>query len=85
MTSFNIRQSTTHSYIPTDKLGRVNSIYNAIVFSAAAIASIASGIIANYLGFAYVGYIFGSMALIAAFVFILGNKKQVSKIYNRDI
>lgn len=85
VTSFNIRMSTTQHYIPGKMLGRLNGIFSFITIIGHTIASITSAYIAQYWGFAMVGYIYGGFAFIAVLLIIVRNRKHISLIYNREV
>ena len=83
MTSYNIRISSTQSYVPDEKKGRFNGAFNMIdtggrllgqvTAGALTVALSARGVLAGYMLF----------TAFAAVVIIGGGRRHVAKIYNR--
>ena len=82
VTSYNIRISATQSYVPHEKKGRFNGIFNTLMTAGALVGQLAGGALATVLPPRAVISGFACITALAAVIFIGGNKKAVSKIYN---
>ena len=82
VTSYNIRISATQSYVADEKKGRFNGIFNTLMTTGALLGQLAGGALATVLPPRAVISGFALVTALAAIVFIGGNKKAVSKIYN---
>ena len=82
VTSYNIRISATQSYVPHEKKGRFNGIWGTLMTAGALVGQLAGGALATVLPPRAVISGFACITALAAVIFIGGNKKAVSKIYN---
>ncbi len=83
ITSYTIRISATQSYVPDEKKGRYNGAFSMLNTAGMLVGEILGG--ALTVVFPERGVLAGFMILCtaAAVIFIGGNKKEVSKLYNR--
>lgn len=82
VTSYNIRISATQKYVPDEKKGRFNGTFNMLNTAGALVGELLAGLLTLAISERAVVAVFGGMCLIAAIVFIGGNKQEISKIYN---
>jgi MFS family permease len=82
VTSYTIRISATQSYVPDEKKGRFNGAFNMLNTLGALLGEAAAGLLTVVMSERYVLSMFELFCMIAAIVFIGGNRKQVKKIYN---
>lgn len=83
VTSYNIRISATQSYVPDEKKGRFNGIFQMATTSGMLLGQFLSGVFTLAIPEKIV--VSGAMVLnfIAAFVIMGGSRRYVKKIYNR--
>lgn len=84
VTSYTIRISGTQSYVPDEKKGRFNGVFQMLNCGGMLAAELFSGLIADYLPPRAVLLVFEMICAAAAVIFIGGNRKYVSVIYNRE-
>lgn len=84
VTSYNIRISATQSYVPDEKKGRFNGIFQMINMGGMLLGQFVAGVLGEFMSQRTVLLGFHVLSLIAAIVIIGGNKKHVEKIYNRQ-
>ncbi len=84
VTSYNIRISATQSYVPDNKKGRFNGLFLMMMTVGSLTGEITAGLLAEFIPKRIVLSIAMGICLIAGFIFIGGNKKSVSQIYNRN-
>ncbi len=84
VTSYNIRIAGTQRYVPDEKKGRFNGAFGTIETIGMVAGELIAGALAEFLPIR--GIISGIMALtiVAAVVFIGGNRAHVSRIYNTE-
>lgn len=84
VTSYNIRISGTQRYVPDEKKGRFNGAFGTIETIGMVAGQLIAGALGEFLPIR--GIISGVMALtiVAALVFIGGNRAEVSRIYNTE-
>ncbi|MCR5605419.1 MAG: MFS transporter [Treponema sp.] len=86
VTSYNIRISSTQSYVPDEKKGRFNGTFSMLTMAGALVGQALSGFLGdNVSDKRLVVSIFFMINLIAVFCFIYLNKESVKKIYNRNV
>ena len=85
VTSFNIRLSTTQSYVPENFRGRFNGVYQMVCNTGIIMGQLISGALAEY--FSCRTIIVGLMAvnLIGTYFIMYKGRKYVEPIYNRDV
>lgn len=83
--SFNIRMSSVQSYVPAEKRGRINGFYQIMVALGMIIGRLTAGFAGEYFAYTTVIMAMSAVGLLAFFVFIQGNKKHVSAVYNRVV
>lgn len=84
VTSYTIRIAATQSYVPDEKKGRFNGAFNMLNY----IGSLTGELLCGALGVffssrAIIAFMMG-LNMLAAIVFIGGNREAVSVIYNRE-
>lgn len=84
VTSYNIRISATQSYVPDERKGRFNGIFQMATTVGLLLGQFFSGVFTVFLPERAVVSGFMILSLLAAVVVIGGNKKYVEKIYNRQ-
>lgn len=82
VTSYNIRISATQKYVPDEKKGRFNGTFNTIITVGNLVGHLIAGALAEFMPIRLVIIIFTSLNVVAALVFIYGNKAHVKKLYN---
>ena len=85
VTSYNIRISSTQNYVPDDKRGRFNGIFQMLNVLGGVFGQLIAGAAGDFLPLR--GLVAGAMAvnLAAALVIMLPNREAVKRIYNVDI
>lgn len=84
VTSYNIRISATQSYIPDERKGRFNGIFQMLVMIGMMSGEFLSGILADHMGKREVCALFMSINFIAVWAVMYRNRKHVKLIYNRQ-
>lgn len=84
VTSYNIRISATQSYVPDERKGRFNGIFQMATTVGLLLGQFFSGVFTVFLPERAVVSGFMMLNLLAAVLVIGGNKKYVEKIYNRQ-
>ncbi len=84
VTSYTIRISSTQNYVPDEKKGRFNGIFILLTTVGSLIGQITSGALGEIMDARLAHLGISTLALIMAFIFIGGNHKEVSSIYNTD-
>jgi len=85
VTSFNIRISTTQSYIPDDKRARFNGTFHMIMNVGIISGQLLAGALAEIAPIRLVVVIFNSFSLIAVFAIMWRGRRHVIPIYNRSV
>lgn len=85
VTSYNIRLSTTQSYVPEEYRGRFNGVYQMACNTGIIMGQLIAGALAEY--FSCRAIIVGLMALnlIGTFAIMYKGRRYVAPIYNRDV
>ena len=84
MTSYNIRISATQSYVPDDKKGRFNGMFQMGTMVGMLLGQFLSGVLSEFFPERVIVSGFMTVTLFAAVFIIGGNRKHVEKIYNRQ-
>ena len=84
VTSYNIRVSATQKYVPDEKKGRFNSVFTVINTVGMLSGQLTAGALADVISPRLVIMIYMFACIVAALIFIGGNKKHVSLIYNNQ-
>ena len=82
VTSYNIRISATQRYVPDEKKGRFNGAFNTITMIGMLLGQFISGLLSIKIQLRTIIVVFELICLVAAVIFIGGNAKEVSKVYN---
>jgi len=85
VTSYNIRISTTQSYIPDDKRARFNGTFHMIMNSGMIVGQLIAGALADYIPIRAVVVLFNGICLICVFAIMWRGRKHVIPIYNRSV
>ena len=85
VTSYNIRISTTQSYIPDAKRARFNGAFQMFMSAGGISGQLISGALADYIPIRAVIIIFNTLAFIAAFGIMWRGRRYVKPIYNRKV
>lgn len=85
VTSYNIRISTTQSYVPDEKKGRFNGAFNTLSTVGILLGQAIGGALSTVTGERAIVVMANVLSLAAALVFIGGGKKHVEKIYNQNV
>lgn len=85
VTSYNIRISATQSYVPDEKRGRFNGIFNMICTVGGIIGQLAGGAMAEITGERAVVVIFSIFNVLAVIFVMYRGRDAVKKIYNRVV
>jgi len=84
-TSYNIRISTTQSYIPDEKRARFNGTFQMIMNSGMILGQLIAGALADLIPIRAVVVMFNGICLIAVFAIMWRGRRYVIPIYNRSV
>ena len=84
MTSYNIRISTTQSYVPNEKKGRFNGAFQVISTSGSLLGQFFAGLMADHMDKRLVIVMFAALNLVMLWVIVYRGREAVKKVYNRD-
>lgn len=84
ITSYNIRISATHSYVPDDKRGRFNGIFMMFTSVGGLIGALIAGGLGEILAPQVIALLSSSAVLISIYLILIRNKEAVKKLYNRN-
>ena len=84
MTSYNIRISSTQSYVPHDKKGRFNGTFQMMSTFGMLAGELLAGAMADHMDKRLVLLCFGILEFTAAWSFMYRKRKDVARIYNRE-
>ncbi len=84
MTSYNIRISSTQSYVPHEKKGRFNGTFQMMSTFGMLAGELLSGVMADFMDKRLVLLCFGILEFSAAWFFMYRKRKDVADIYNRE-
>jgi len=85
VTSYNIRLSTTQSYIPDEKRARFNGAFQMIMNTGMIIGQLTSGALADAIPIRAVVILFNAISFVAAFAVMWRGRRHVKPIYNRTV
>lgn len=85
VTSYNIRISATQSYVPDDKRGRFNGIFNMICAAGGILGQLLGGGMAEFISERSVTVIFSIFNIFAVIFVMYRGREYVKKIYNRKV
>lgn len=83
--SLNIREASTQNYLPSHMRARVNALFQVLVALIMMASRFSAGVIAQYVSYPLTALLFASFSMLAIFLLIIRNRKQVSKIYNQEL
>lgn len=84
ITSYNIRISATQSYVPNERKGRFNGIFQMCVTIGSMLGELVAGGMAEFMGKREVNIVFMLMNAIAVWAVIYRGRRFVKPIYNRQ-
>lgn len=85
VTTYNIRVSSTQSYIPDSHRARFNGVFSMTTMLGMVLGQLISGALAEFMPIRAVVVLFNAVNLLAVFAIIVRNKDAVKKIYNREV
>ena len=85
VTSYNIRVSSTQSYVPNEMRGRFNGTFQMICTLGTIIGQLLSGAMAEFFGARNVLAAFMAVNFVAALAILIPGRKHVRAIYNREV
>ena len=85
VTSYNIRISTTQSYIPDEKRARFNGAFHMIMNIGMISGQLIAGALAEVIPIRLVVVIFNGICLVAVFAVMWRGRRHVIPIYNRSV
>jgi MFS family permease len=85
VTSYNIRISTTQSYIPDEKRARFNGAFHMIMNVGLITGQLVAGALADVIPIRAVVIIFNAMCLMAVFAVMWRGRQHVAPIFNRSV
>lgn len=85
VTSYNIRISATQSYVPDEKRGRFNGIFNMICAAGGIMGQLLGGVMGEIVSERSVVVIFALFNVFAVFITMYKGRDHVKEIYNRRI
>ena len=83
--SLNIREASTQNYLPSHMRARVNALFQVLVALIMMASRFSAGVIAQYVSYPLTALLFASFSMLAIFLLIIRNRKQVSKIYDQEL
>ena len=83
--SYNIRVSSTQSYVPNQKKGRFNGAFHFLDTSGILLGELLSGVMVNWINDRIVLLIFMGITFLSVIVIMGTHKTKVAAIYNREI
>ena len=84
-TSYNIRISSTQSYVPDERKGRFNGAFLMLNTSGMLIGELTAGLLSEVVPLRLLLTCYMWLCVVAAVFLIGGNRKHVSLIYNREV
>lgn len=85
VTSYNIRISATQSYVPDEKRGRFNGIFNMICAAGGILGQLLGGGMAEFISERSVTIVFALFNVFAVIFVMYRGRNNVKKIYNREV
>ena len=84
-TSYNIRISSTQSYVPDERKGRFNGAFLMLSTIGMLIGELTAGLLSEVVPLRLLLTCYMRLCVVAAVFLIGGNRKHVSLIYNREV
>ena len=84
-TSYNIRVSSTQSYVPDERKGRFNGAFLMLNTIGMLIGELTAGLLSEVVPLRLLLTCYMRLCVVAAVFLIGGNRKHVSLIYNREV
>lgn len=84
MTSYNIRISTTQSYVPNEKKGRFNGAFQVLSTAGSLLGQFFAGLIADHMDKRLVIVMFAAIDFAMIWLVMYRGRTEVKKIYNQD-
>lgn len=85
VTSYNIRLSTTQSYIPDAKRARFNGTFQMIMNTGMILGQLISGALADIMPIRAVVILYNAISFVAAFGIMWRGRRHVKLVYNRKV
>lgn len=85
VTTYNIRVSSTQSYVPDSNRARFNGVFSMTTTLGMIIGQLASGAVAEALPIRGVVLIFAAFNLISVFAIIVRNREEIKPVFNREV
>ena len=85
VTSYNIRIAATQSYVPDTKRARFNGTFQMLCSLGGVVGTLLAGTLAEGMDERHVILLFEAVDVAAILFFIVGGRKFVAKLYNRDL
>ena len=85
VTSYNIRISATQSYVPNEIKGRFNGAFFMLTTVGTLVGELLAGALSEFIPMRETLTVFMLFSALCAIIIIGGNKKHVSRIYNRNV
>jgi MFS transporter, DHA3 family, macrolide efflux protein len=83
--SFNIRMSSVQSYVPSEKRGRVNGVFQILVSLGMLSGRLLSGSLGEFFKFEYIVLGLNMFGLLAFYMIIWRNRQSIALIYDRKV
>lgn len=83
--SFNIRMSSVQSYVPSEKRGRVNGVFQIVVSLGMLSGRLLAGSLGEFFKFEYIVLGLNMFGLLAFYLIIWRNRQSIALIYNRKV
>ena len=85
VTSYNIRIAATQSYVPDTKRARFNGAFQMLCSLGGVVGTLVAGVLAEGMNERHVILLLEAVDVAAILLFMVGGRKFVSKLYNRDL
>lgn len=85
VTSFNIRTSSTQSYVPNEKRGRFNGMFAVITMMGSVLGQLLGGFFGEFIYIPYIIVVSGILNLLGIYFFVIKNKEAIKLVYNRRV
>ena len=85
VTSYNIRLSTTQSYVPNEFRGRFNGTFQMFCTFGSIIGQLIAGALGDHVPIRPLVVVFAVINIIAVFAIVYRKREHVKLIYNRDV
>jgi len=84
VTTYNLRMSSTQSYVPNEMRARFNGTFQTLTMAGGSIFGLVGGALADLVPIPYVVLGGNAIVFIAIFVILIRNKKEVKRVYNHE-